>query len=125
MLSHIETSLRILFSVQMLFWGLNGFFHWITPPPSSATIDHFTEACLRTKFLMPIVKSIEVICGFLMLVNLSVPLCLIFFAPIVMVISLLHLIHNPKSYSVLLPITLPFLVVLFFHIEAFYVLAGF
>ena len=89
-MDYIEIACRWIFGAQMVFWGLNGFFHFLAIPPSSDVITRFTEACLETKFIMPTVKVIEVLCGALLILKVAVPISLIFFSPIIFVITLLH-----------------------------------
>ncbi len=118
-MDYIEIACRWIFGLQMVFWGLNGFFHFLPIPPSSAVITRFTEACLETKFIMPTVKVIEVLCGALLIFKVAVPLSLISFSPIVFVITLLHLLHTPKPWPVVVPISLPFAVLIGIHAQTF------
>ncbi|MDG0815184.1 hypothetical protein [Bdellovibrio svalbardensis] len=117
MLDYIEIICRWAFGLQMAFWGLNGFFHWVAIPPSGDGVTRFTEACIETRFIMPTVKMIEVVCGLLLLCKFAVLLNLLIFAPIVFVITMLHFFHNPKPWPVVLPITVPFLVAFSSHLQ--------
>ncbi|WP_413558935.1 DoxX family membrane protein [Bdellovibrio sp. HCB209] len=118
----IEVVCRIAFGLQMAFWGLNGFFHWLKIPPSPPVIEKFVDACMETKFIMPTVKTLEILAGLSLVLGLAVPLNVMLMAPIVFVITLLHLLHNPKPWGVVIPITLPFAVIIGFHIPG--ILAG-
>lgn len=122
MIDHIELLLRWILGGQLTFWGLNGFFHWRQIPPSPAAIDSFVAACIESRFIMPTVKVFEIVFGLFLILNFSVPLALIMLAPIVFVVTGLHLLHNKKSWQVLLPISLPFLILLGLHWERFLVL---
>jgi hypothetical protein len=108
-----ELILRWIFAGQMVFWGLNGFFQWLAPPPSDARIVAFTQACIDAKFVMPTVKLMEVIAGALLLCNCFSAAALLMLAPLIFVISGLHLMFNPRPWSVLLPISLPYVILLF------------
>ena len=108
MVDYIELILRWIFGLQMVFWGLNGFFRWKQVPPSAAAIDHFTAACLQSGFIMPTVKIFEVVFGTLLLANTATPLSLVMLAPIIFVITALHMLYNKRSWEVLVPIALPF-----------------
>lgn len=112
---YFEVALRVLLGFQLVFWGLNGFFHWIKIPPSGPVIDGFVEACYRTKFIMPTVKLLEIIFGFFLLIGFLVPASLLGLAPIVFVITGLHLLHNPKPWGVLLPFCGPYAILLIIH----------
>ena len=107
-MEYLELALRWIFGLQMAFWGLNGFFHWVKIPPSSATIEKFTQACIDTGFIMPTVKVLEIVAGLLLIFNFSTALCLAVLAPIMFVITGLHVFHNPKPGAVLLPLVLPY-----------------
>ncbi|WP_295903807.1 hypothetical protein [uncultured Bdellovibrio sp.] len=115
MSEYIEIIFRWAFGLQMVFWGLNGFFYWVKIPPSGPVIDKFVEACIETKFIMPIVKLVEIFFGAFLLLGFAVPLSLTVFAPLIFVITGLHLFHNPKHWGVLGPITVPYLVLIFLH----------
>lgn len=109
MTEQIEFILRWVIGVQLTFWGLNGFFHWKPIPPSAEAINNFTEACIKSKFIMPTVKVFEIVFGIFLMTGFCTLLSLAALAPIIFVISGLHLCHNKKSWQVIVPITLPFL----------------
>ncbi|MGE9745635.1 hypothetical protein [Bdellovibrio bacteriovorus] len=115
MIEYIEIVCRWIFGLQMFFWGLNGFFHWVKIPPSDPKIDAFVNACMETRFIMPTVKLMEIIGGAVLLLNFAVPATLVVFAPLIFVISGLHILHNPKPWGVLVTTTVPYLLLVFFH----------
>lgn len=117
MLEYIEIACRWIFALQMVFWGLNGFFHWFAIPPSSEAVDRFVKACIDAKFIMPTVKIIEIVCGIFLLCKFAVLLNVLIFAPLVFVITLLHLLHNPKPWAVVVPISLPYLIMFAWHLQ--------
>ena len=112
---YLEFVLRILLGLQCMFWGLNGFFNWVKIPPTGPVIEAFVSACYQTKFIMPSVKFLEIILGFFLVIGLVVPASLLGLAPIVFVITGLHLMHNPKPGRVLMPFSLPYAILLFIH----------
>lgn len=115
MIDYIEMGCRWFFGLQMLFWGLNGFFHWVKIPPSGAVLEGFINACIETRFIMPTVKMIEVFGGLLLVLHIGIPLLLAAFAPLIFVISGLHLLHNPKPWGILITTTSPYLLLVFLH----------
>lgn len=117
MMEYVEIGLRWLFAAQMVLWGLNGFFHWMQIPPSDPKIDRFVGACIESKFIMPTVKLLEIVFGLFLLFDFLTPFSLFVFAPLMFVISGLHILHNPKPWSVLVPCTLPYLILLFLHAD--------
>lgn len=110
-----ELVLRVVFALQMIFWGLNGFFNWFTIPAPSPIFERFVEACIEVRFLMPFVKVLEILLGISLLLNFSSSLCLALFAPLMFVITGLHAFHNPRPWGVLIPLVLPYAVLWFFH----------
>jgi uncharacterized membrane protein YphA (DoxX/SURF4 family) len=118
MIGHSELTLRWILGLQLIFWGLNGFFHWKPIPPSAKVIDDFTAACMESRFIMPVVKVFEILFGIFLLANYAVPLALALLSPIVFVITGLHALHNKKFWEVLVPISLPFIILVALHYEA-------
>lgn len=118
MTNYFELALRWIVGLQMIFWGLNGFFHWKQIPPSAPAIDNFTQACFESRFIMPTVKVFEIIFGAFLLINLATPLALALLSPIVFVITGLHLLHNKKGWEVLLPLSVPFMILVSVHYES-------
>lgn len=115
MSDYIEIIFRWAFGLQMVFWGLNGFLHWVKIPPSGPGIDKFVEACVETKFIMPVVKILEIIFGAFLLLGFMIPASLLIFGPLIFVITGLHVFHNPKPWGILVSFTVPYLALLFFH----------
>lgn len=114
----MDLGLCWVLGLQFIFWGFNGFFHWKSIPPSPPFIEHFSEACVQSKFIMPLVKILEIVGGVLLLTKYYAFLGLYLLAPIVVVISGLHWFHNQKkSWQVLLPISLPFAFLLIIRFE--------
>ncbi|MNT10885.1 hypothetical protein D3C72_1457380 [compost metagenome] len=114
----LELIIRWIFILQMLFAGLNGIFHFRPVPDSGPQIDAFVKACMDVKFIMPTIKALEVI-GALVLINKHwVPFGLILFAPMMFVITLLHAMHNPKPWGVLVAFSLPYVLLIYLNHEA-------
>ncbi|HEY8270020.1 MAG TPA: DoxX family membrane protein [Pseudobdellovibrionaceae bacterium] len=116
-MEHIELLFRWILGLQLAFWGLNGFFHWRPVSPSAKPINDFTEACIKSKFIMPTVKSFEVIFGIFLVAGFCTPLSLVALAPIIFVISGLHLFHNARPWPVITAITMPFLALVILNYE--------
>ncbi|MBK9323082.1 MAG: hypothetical protein IPM97_09120 [Bdellovibrionaceae bacterium] len=113
MMEWLEIGCRWALGLQLLFWGLNDFFKWKAIPKSADFIDHFTNICVQSKFIMPSVKTIEIVFGFALLTGYGTLLALVFLGPIVFLITGLHLFHNKERWSVIIPITGPYLLLLF------------
>lgn len=111
MISWIEILLRWILGLQLVFWGLNGFFNWKPIPRSDDFITRFADLCFESRFILTSVKWVEIIFGALLLTGSGTLISLVFLGPIVFVISGLHFFHNKKSWQVLVPITLPYVLV--------------
>lgn len=115
----LELIFRWILGLQLVFWGLNGFFHWKSIPPSTDFINRFSEICVQSRFIMPTVKVFEILFGFLLLTGTHTSLALIALGPIIFVVTGLHAVHNPqRSWEVVLPISLPFVGVLLLNFES-------
>ena len=85
-------AVRILLGTLFIVFGLNGFFHFIQLPLPTPEAGAFLGALAKTGFIFPIVKSIEILFGMSLILNRYVPLALIVITPILVVITLHHLI---------------------------------
>ena len=86
------TTARIVLGLIYFVFGLNFFLHFIpTPPPSGGVADAFTGGLFQSGYFFPVLKSLEVILGALLLVRLFVPLALVVLAPISVNILLFHI----------------------------------
>lgn len=98
---HVTTAARVLFGLTFLVFGLNGFFHFLpqgSPPPAGAMA--FVIALLKTGYMFPLIKGIEVAAGVLLLSNRFVPLALTLLAPIIVNIVAFHTLLAPSGAAV-------------------------
>ena len=98
--------------------GLNGYFVIFGLEPFIATSPE-AMALFEFEYLLIAEKSLEIICGILLLINLFVPLALTILTPIIANIFLLHLFldHSLLLLAVMLIITHGYL--LFFYRDNF------
>ncbi len=89
---------RILLGLIYFVFGLNFFFHFIpTPPPSGGVADAFTGGLFQSGYFFPVLKSIEVVLGALLLAGIFVPLSLVILMPISINILLFHVFLAPAG----------------------------
>jgi putative oxidoreductase len=107
---------RILLGLIFLVFGLNGLLLFTVgtgfipmPPPSEAMMPVFTGFA-ATKYLMPLVKILEVLAGLMLLSGLYVNLALVFLAPIIVNIVGIHVVLEPSGAPMSIFITILFLV---------------
>ncbi len=98
---------RLFLGIVFLGAGLNGFFVIFGLEPFIATSPD-AMALFEFQYLLIVEKTIEVICGILLLMNQFIPLALAILSPIVANIFLLHLFldHSLLPLAVLLVLTL-------------------
>jgi len=92
------TIARILLALVFLFFGSNGFLHFLkaTMPPGLA--GQFVGAMFQSHYIF-VVSGIQVIGGALLLVNLYVPFALTILAPVIVNILLFHLLLLPVGWQ--------------------------
>ena len=76
-------------------FGLNGFLHFLPMQPTPGPAGDFAMALLATGYFFPVLKTVEVISGLLLLSGRLVPLALVLLAPIVVQIALFHFVLTP------------------------------
>ncbi|MFS0689920.1 hypothetical protein AB1K89_11875 [Sporosarcina sp. 179-K 8C2 HS] len=101
---------RLLLGVIFLVAGINGYFVIFGLEPFIATSPE-AMALFEFKYLLIAEKSLEIICGILLLTNQFVPLAIAILAPIVANIFLLHLFldHSLLLLAILLVLAFGYL----------------
>jgi putative oxidoreductase len=89
--------IRIILGIGLVFFGLNGFFHWMTPPPSPEGEVNFMMALGKAGYVFPIVYTVLIISGVSFLSNKLVPIGLLILTPILINIVLVHLVFSPQA----------------------------
>lgn len=109
---------RIFLGVVFLVAGLNGYFVIFGLEPFISTSPK-AMALFEFEYLLIVEKSLEIICGILLLINLFIPLVLAILLPIISNIFLLHLFldHSLILLAVMLVITYGYL--LFYYRDNF------
>ncbi|AZU62389.1 DoxX family membrane protein [Neobacillus mesonae] len=106
-LMHIS---RLFLGLVFLIAGINGYFFIFGFEPFIATSPE-AMALFEFKYLLIAEKSLEVICGILLIFNQFIPLAIAILSPIVANIFLLHLFldHSLLLLAIMLVLTLGFL----------------
>jgi hypothetical protein len=93
---------RLLLGLVFFVFGLNGFLQFLPTPPAPEKAVAFLGALAATGYMFPLIKSVEVIGGALLLSNRFVPLALAIVAPNVVNIVLFHAVLAPGGLAVAL-----------------------
>jgi len=88
---------RVLLGAIFITTGLNGFFHFLPMVPLPSRAGAFMEALGATGYFFPFLKTLETICGVLLLTGTLVPLTLVVLAPIVSNILMFHFFLAPSG----------------------------
>jgi len=81
---------RIILAIVLIFFGLNGFFQWMTPPLGPEAAMNFLGAMFATGYMFIVINILFLISGLLLLFNRYVPLALVLLTPITVNILLFH-----------------------------------
>lgn len=88
---------RSLMGLLFLFASVTYFFKLITPPPLTGAMKVFNDGLEASRYLIPTVKVIELICGLAFLSGRFVPLASVLIAPIIVNILLTHVFLGPEG----------------------------
>ena len=88
---------RLLLGAVFFVFGLNGFLNFIPMPKQPEPVINFFNAMVATGYLLTLVNGVEVLCGFLLLTGLYVPLALVLLAPVMVNIVLFHGYLTPPN----------------------------
>lgn len=88
---------RIALGLIFTVFGLNGFLGFLPMPPPEGAAGAFMGALAATGYMFPLIKSIELLAGLLLLSGRVPVLGLLLLAPIVVNIVLFHLVLAPAG----------------------------
>jgi putative oxidoreductase len=109
---------RLLLALIFVFFGLNGFLHFLPMPPPPGLAGQYAGALYQSHHIH-IVWALQIISGILLLINRYVPLALVILAPIIVNILLFHALMAPSG------LPMAFLVLILWLIVAYWVRAAF
>jgi len=93
----IPHAARILLGAIFTLFGLNGFLHFLQMPPPPPAAGAFFGALMATGYMMPLIMSVQVLAGVLLLSRRLVPFALTLLAPVVVNIVAFHLFLAPQG----------------------------
>jgi uncharacterized membrane protein YphA (DoxX/SURF4 family) len=101
---HLPTASRLLLGLIFVVFGLNGFLQFIPPPPSPPGAIAFGTALMQSGYLFPLLKTVEIAAGLMLLSGVLVPFALTLLAPIVVNIVGFHLFLAPGGMPIALAV---------------------
>ena len=97
---------RVLMGLMFLFASITYFFVPMTVPPMEGKVKIFNEGLAASGYLMNVVKTVELICGVLLVTGFYVPLAAVVIFPITLNIFLFHAFLAPQPASLGIAIAL-------------------
>ncbi|MBK8794382.1 MAG: DoxX family protein [Holophaga sp.] len=91
---------RSLMGLLFLFSSVAFLFKLITPPELKGAMKVFNDGLVASRYLLPTVKVIELICGVAFLSGKFVPLATVLIAPIIVNILLIHAFLGPEGLPI-------------------------
>lgn len=110
---------RTLMGLLFLFASITFLFKLITPPPLTGAMKLFNDGLEASRYLMPAVKVIELICGLAFVTGRFVPLATILIAPIIVNIFFVHVFLAPAGLPVAIFLALANAFLAYYHREAY------
>lgn len=98
----LQLATRLIFGLAFLIFGLNGFLQFMQNPPVSEQAGALLGAFGATGYFFPLIKSIEVLVGLLLLSNFLVPFAIVLITPILVGITSIHLFLNPAGLPMMI-----------------------
>ena len=107
--------LRTLMGLLFLFASITYLFKLITPPPLTGPMKVFNDGLEASRYLMPTVKVIELICGLAFVSGRFVPLAAVLIAPIIVNILLISVFLGPEGIPFAMFLVLANAFVAYYH----------
>ena len=91
---------RVLVGLLFLFASITYFLNVVPPPELAGDAKAFTDGLNASRYLMPLVKVIELVCGIAFVAGRFVPLAIVLIMPIAINILLVHAFLLPDGLPV-------------------------
>jgi hypothetical protein len=88
---------RYLLALIFVVFGLNGFLHFLNPPPPASELAKQFFTVLMASHYMVFVFALQLVAGVLFLFRRTVPLALVLIAPVIVNILLFHALMDPAG----------------------------
>ena len=89
--SKVAMIFRYILALALVFFGLNGFFGFMTPPEMAAAGTSFFGALFATGYMLPFMNIVFLVVAVMLLLNKWVPFALVLLAPIMVNVVLFHI----------------------------------
>ena len=110
---------RILMGGLFLFSSIAYFFNLIPQPEHTGAMKVFAEGLIASRYIFPVVKVVEFLCGIAFVSGFFVPSALVLIAPIVVNIFFIHLFLDLSGLPVAIFLVFACLFLAHIHREKF------
>jgi hypothetical protein len=111
----IVLSVRIVFGILFIVFGLNGFLSFIPMPAPTPEAGEFLGALFKVGFIFPVIKTMEILVGLSLFINRFTSLALVILAPILTVITLHNFILDPSGIRMNSALLVMFTILVYDH----------
>jgi len=108
---------RILVGLLFLFASVAYFINLGTPPEMTGRPKIFMDGLAASGYILPVVKTLELLCALAFISGRFVPLAVVVIFPIAVNILLVHAILLPEGLTVAIPLFLAILFLVFAYRE--------
>lgn len=88
---------RVALGLVFVVFGANFFLHFLPQPPAPPAALAFAGALFASGYVFPLIKTLEVVAGALLLARVAVPFALVLLAPIIVNIVAFHALLAPSG----------------------------
>lgn len=108
--------IRTLIGLLFLFASITYFLN-LAPPPENLTGEAkiFMDGLAASKYIMPVSKFFELVCGLAFVSGRFVPLAVVLIFPIALNILLINAIHLPSGLPIAIPLFAGILFLAYYH----------
>jgi putative oxidoreductase len=106
MKAKFDMAAQAVLGLMFFVFGLNGFFEFLPMPEMGESAGNFMGGLGASGYFFPVLKTVEVVAGLLLLARMFSPLALVLLAPIVVQILLFHVFLEPGGLPMAIVITL-------------------
>jgi putative oxidoreductase len=110
---------RTLTGLLFIFSSVAWFFNLVQQPELSGPIKQFSEGMAASGYFIPLLKTVELLCGIALLIGRFVPLAMVILAPVVVNIFFVHLLLDRSGLPVAIFLVAAFLFLAYCYRDRF------
>lgn len=88
---------RVLMGLLLLFASLSYFLNFSEEPNSTGDLKLFMDGLMASKYMMPLAKTVELICGISFVTGKFIKICAMILVPVTLNILLINIFMMPEG----------------------------